>query len=168
MEDPSFSCPCFDNDPNPSENCPRSDCTFNTGTDGMEGVEDAGFGSCNPIEAGQPGGADGEPNPGDYPVECVLNSRYDNCAPGNVCVNGEVVQGGDRCIPMIGSLGTRFGCCKAPPVAVDDPNEDASEGVPQVIYPLPNDSDPGKLFLFFSCLFFEFYLQFPFCKYSIY
>ena len=145
MEDPSFNCECFDDDPNPSENCPRDSCTYNTGTDGMRGDPDEGFGSCNPIEAGQPGGSGAEPNPGDEPVECDLDSRYDNCAVGDVCVNGEAVQGGDRCIPMIGSFGTRFGCCKSPPIAVDDPNESAEEGASSVINPLPNDSDPGKL-----------------------
>ena len=128
------------------ENCPRSDCTFNTGVDGGEGSDAGeGFGSCQPIEPGQPGGPGGEPNDGDQPVECDLDSSYDNCAPGDICVDGQSVQGGDRCIPMTGSLGTRFGCCKSPPIAVDDPNNIAYEGSPKVINPLPNDSDPGKL-----------------------
>jgi len=104
-------------------------------TDGMEGNPNAGFGSCVPIDAGQPG-------------ECRLDSRYDNCKPGEVCVNGDAVSNGYRCMPMTGSFGTRFGCCKSPPVAVDDPNESAVEGNPSVINPLPNDYDEDMLKLY--------------------
>ena len=118
-----------------------------TGTDGAEG-EDAGFGTCVPIEPGQPGGPGGDPNDGDDPVECDLDADYDNCTPGDVCVDGQSVLGGDRCIPHKGSLGTRFGCCKSHPVAVDDPNNQALEGNDKIIKPLPNDFDPGKFYMY--------------------
>ena len=119
-----------------------------TGIDGANG-EDAGFGTCAPIKPGQPGGPGGEPNDGDDPVECDLNAMYDNCAPGDICVDGQSVGGGYRCIPMTGSLGTKFGCCKSPPVAVDDSDNIAHEGTDKIIKPLPNDYDPGKIYMFF-------------------
>ena len=92
VEDPRFECECFDNDPNPEENCPREDCSFNTTPN--EGI-------CTPPRPGEPG-------------ECKVDDG--RCPdPTKVCVDGVATNpsGNLRCSPLTGSYGTRFGCCKS-------------------------------------------------------
>ena len=107
-EDDEFSCECFNDDPDVSENCPREVCVFSTTGGGVT----EGF--CDDIPQGGPGGPGDIPNDGDQPVECPLNGP-DICTGGNVCVDGTALSpdGTVVCEPMLGSGGTEFGCCKS-------------------------------------------------------
>ena len=93
-EDSGFSCECFNNDPDPVNNCPRIDCVFDFGTDGCTDLPSGGAGNI----------------PDGNPIQCDLNASPDECVDvnGEECTNSPNSNTG--CTP---DQANDFGCCKS-------------------------------------------------------
>ena len=93
-----FSCECFNNDPWPFKNCPRTDCVYDFDDDGCDNLPSGGAGNI----------------PDGNPIQCDLNASPDQCVDvnGEKCTNSANPNNG--CSPIASRNGrVSFGCCKS-------------------------------------------------------